>query len=135
MTQTMRAYQVSQAYRGAAVTVSPLKAVVMLFDGAILFLQKSVDSYNAKRFEESHDYLVRATSILRGLSHHLVVNNALGDRLFKTYNGLIMASLRSFGRPDAGVRYAKIIKGLTDLRDAWKYVSETQPPRSNQARA
>jgi flagellar secretion chaperone FliS len=124
MTQTMRAYQVSQAYRGAAVTVSPLKAVVMLFDGAIMFLQKSVESYNAKRFEESHDHLVRATSILRGLSHHLIVNNPMGDRLFRTYNGLIMASHSSFGRPDAPQRYAKIIKGLTDLRDAWKYVAE-----------
>jgi flagellar protein FliS len=131
----MHAYRASEAYRGAAVTVSPLKGVVMLLDGAILFLQKSVEASEAKRFEESHNHIIRATAILRGLSHHLVVGNALGDRLFRTYNGLIMAALASFGRPDSARRYGKIIKGLTDLRDAWKHVADTQSPRSGSARA
>jgi len=135
MTQTMHAYQASQAYRSAAVVVSPLKAVVMLFDGAIVDLEKSVRAYERRRFEESHDHLVRATSILRGLSHHLKVDNAMGDRLFRTYTGLIMASLNAYGRPDARVRYAKIIKGLMDLRDAWKHVLEMQGRGRNRSHA
>jgi flagellar protein FliS len=130
----MHAYRASQAYQGAAVTIPPLKAVVILFDGAILFLQKSVEASEAKRFEESHNHLIRATSILRGLSHHLA-DNALGKRLYQTYSGLIVAALGSFGRPNAALRYRKIIKGLTDLRDAWKYVAETQSPRKNGSRA
>jgi len=132
MTQSMHAYRATQAYQGTAVAVPPLKAVVMLFDGAILFLQKSVEACEARRFEEGHAYLIRAVSILRGLSHHLV-GNALGDRLYKTYNGLIFAALNSFGRPDAARRYGKIVVGLTNLRDAWKHVAETQsaPRRAN----
>jgi flagellar protein FliS len=122
----MHAYRATQAYQGAAVAVPPLKAVVMLFDGAILFLQKSVEACEAKRFEEGHTYLIRAISILRGLSYHLIVGSALGDRLYKTYNGLIFAALSSFNRPDAARRYGKIIIGLTNLRDAWKYVADTQ---------
>jgi len=127
MTQSMHAYRATQAYQGAAVAVPPLKAVVMLFDGAIMLLQKSVEACEAKRFEEGHTHLIRAISIMRGLSHHLIVGNALGDRLYKAYNGLILASLKSFGRPDAARRYGKIIVGLTNLRDAWKYVADTQP--------
>ena len=71
MTQNCNAYRVTQAYRGASTTVAPLTAVVMLLDGAILYLKKTIEAAEAKRFEESHAHLVRATSILRGLSHHL----------------------------------------------------------------
>ncbi|MFK4996496.1 flagellar export chaperone FliS, partial [Klebsiella pneumoniae] len=85
----------NNAYRSAAVAVPPLKAVVMLCDGAITFLQKALDAPEAKRFEEGHAHLTRATAILRGLSHNLDVTRggAMADRLFRTYNALIMACL------------------------------------------
>ncbi len=131
MTQTMNSHRAAQAYRGAAVTISPLKAVVLLFDGAILSLQKTIEAAENKRFEESHGHLVRATTILRGLSHHLNFDKggALADRLFRTYNSLIVSSLASFGRPDSTQRYRKIIAGLTDLRNAWKSVAESAGSR------
>lgn len=133
MTQSMNFQRAAQAYRGAAVTVSPLKAVVMLFDGAILALQKTIEATENKRFEESHGHLVRATTILRGLSHHLNFDKggALAERLFRTYNSLIISSLASFGRPDAVQRYRKIIGGLIALRDAWKSVAETAGARKS----
>src|SRR6185295_15665245 len=53
MTQSSMAYRANQAYRGAAVAVPPLRAMVMLYDGAITFLQKSVEAQEARRFEES----------------------------------------------------------------------------------
>jgi flagellar secretion chaperone FliS len=128
MTQNMNAYRVTQAYRGASTTVAPLTAVVMLLDGAILYLKKTVEAAEAKRFEESHGHLVRATSILRGLSHNLNFEKGgpLAERLYKTYSSLILASLRSFGRPDAALRYRRLIVGLTEFRDAWKYVAATR---------
>jgi flagellar protein FliS len=127
MTQNPFAYRANQAYRGAAVTVPPLKAVVLLIDGAITALQKAVDAHEARRFEEGHDHLMRATAILRGLSHHLDSNRggALADRLYRTYSALIMAALRAYGRPGARTNFGRIIKGLTDLREAWKYVDAT----------
>jgi flagellar secretion chaperone FliS len=125
MSQNPNAQRVNQAYRAAAVTVPPLTAVVMLFDGVILNLQRTIDAAQQKKFEESHSHLVRATAILRGLSHHLNFDKggALAERLFRTYNSLIVASLKSFGRPDAEQRYRKLIASLTELRDAWKSVS------------
>lgn len=127
MTQNSFAYRANQAYRGAAVAVPPLKAVAMLIEGAITALHKAVEAHEARRFEEGHGHLMRATAILRGLSHHLDSNRggALADRLYKTYNALIVASLRAYGRPRARENIGRIIKGLIELRDAWKFVDAT----------
>ena len=126
MMQRPTTYQATQAYRTASVAVPPLKALVMLYDGAIMFLQKAIEAAKARRFEESHDCMIRATAILRGLSHNLDFDRggAVAERLYKTYHALIMACLRSFGRPDASVCYDRIIASLTELRDAWKVRSE-----------
>lgn len=121
------AHRANQAYRGAAVTVPPLRAVIMLLNGAISSLQKSLLAQEAKRFEEGFQQLTRATAILRGLSYHLDFERggALAEQLFKTYNSLIMACLRSFGKPQADQHYRRIIASLSELREAWEFVDGT----------
>jgi flagellar secretion chaperone FliS len=127
MTQNPMAQLASQAYRGAAVAVPPLKAVILLLDGAVTYLQKSLQAQEARRFEEGHEHLTRATAILRGLSHHLdfTRGGALADRLYRTYNSLIMACLRSYGRPHMRQNFERIIASVTELREAWKAVDGT----------
>jgi len=126
----------AQAYRTASVAVPPLQAMVLLFDGAILFLRKSVQATEQRRFEDSHGHLLRATAILRGLSHNLNFSRggALAERLYQTYHALIMACHKSYGRPDAAARYDRIIGSLGELRDAWKQVAasagKSGPPRN-----
>src|SRR5712691_11682020 len=124
MTQSSAAYRANQAYRGAAVAVPSLRAVVMLLNGAITFLHKSLQAQQAKRFEEGYEHLTRATAILRGLSHHLdsTHGGAMAERLYQTYNSLIVACLRSYGRPQAAENYRRIIASLSELREAWEFV-------------
>jgi flagellar protein FliS len=124
MTQSSVAYRANQAYRGAAVTVPPLKAVIMLLNGAITFLQRSLQAQQAKRFEEGYEHLTRATAILRGLSHHLdsTHGGAMAARLYQTYNSLIVACLRSYARPQAAENYRRVIASLSELREAWEFV-------------
>ncbi|WP_315835680.1 flagellar export chaperone FliS [Bradyrhizobium prioriisuperbiae] len=128
MTQNSMAYRAAQAYRGVAVTVPPLRAMVMLYNGAIMFLQKSIEAQEARRFEEAHGHMMRATAILRGLSHNLdfARGGAVADRLYDTYNALILACLRSFGRRDVSENYRRIIASLTELREAWEFVARTK---------
>ena len=114
-------FQATQAYRSAAVAVPPLRAVIMMIDGAIKFLQKSVAAAKDKQFEESHNHMIRATAILRGLSHNLNFDKGgdVAESLHTTYHTLIMACLRSFGRPNSAECYSRIIASLAELRDAW----------------
>jgi flagellar protein FliS len=127
MTQNPMAQRASQAYRGAAVSVPPLKAVVMLLDGASTYLQKSLLAQEARRFEEGYAHLTRATAILRGLGHHLDFNRggALAERLYKTYNALILAALRSYGRPQMRANVQRITASIGELRAAWETVERT----------
>ena len=128
MTQSSVAYHANQAYRSTAVAVPPLKAVVLLYSGTITLLQKAVDAQEACRFEEGHDHLTRATAILRGLSHNLdfTRGGAVADRLYLTYNALILACLRSYGRRQARESFQRIITSLTRLRESWEFV-ESRP--------
>lgn len=118
------AYMASQAYRGAATSVPPLKAVSMLLGGAITFLQKALAAQEARRFEEGHEHLMKATAILRGLGHNLdfAKGGAIAERLYQTYGALILASLRAHGRPHARENFRRIIAALTELRQAWDVV-------------
>lgn len=124
MMHNQMAYMANQAYRGAATTVPPLKAVSMLLGGAITFLQKALAAQEARRFEEGHEYLLKATAILRGLSHNLDFTNggAVAERLYQTYGALILASLKAYGRPHARESFGRIIAGLTEMREAWEFV-------------
>lgn len=121
------AYMANQAYRGAATSVPPLKAISILLGGAITFLQKALAAQEARRFEEGHEHLMKATAILRGLSHNLdfTKGGAVAERLFQTYNSLIVASHRAFGRPHAPASFRRIIAAVTELREAWEHVDAT----------
>ncbi|MEZ2146108.1 flagellar export chaperone FliS [Bradyrhizobium sp. DN5] len=121
------AYMANQAYRGTATTVPALKAVSMLLGGAITFLQKALAAQEARRFEEGHEHLMKATAILRGLSHNLdfAKGGAVAERLFQTYNALILASLKAYGRPHARQAFQRIVAALTELREAWESVDAT----------
>ena len=127
MSQNAMAHRANQAYRTAAVAVPPLRAVVMLHNGAITFLQRAMDAQEARRFEEGHGYMMRATAILRGLSHNLDSSggNAMAERLYKTYHALILACLRSYGRRQARESFQRIIASLTRLRESWEFVETT----------
>ncbi|APO54265.1 flagellar protein FliS [Bradyrhizobium diazoefficiens] len=124
MMHNQMAYLANQAYRGAATTVPPLKAVSMLLGGAAIFLQKALVAQESRRFEEGHEHLMKATAILRGLSHNLDFTNGrdVAERLYQTYNALILASLRAYGRPDARESFRRIIAGLAEMREAWEFV-------------
>jgi flagellar secretion chaperone FliS len=124
MTQNAMAQRASQAYRGAAIAVPPLKAVILLLNGAATYLQKSLQAQEARRFEEGHEHLTRATAILRGLSHHLdfTRGGAVAERLFQTYNALIIAALQSYGRPHMRENVQRLVASINELREAWETV-------------
>lgn len=129
MSGSLRNQQAIMAYRRASVAVPPAKAVVKLYDGAIVRLERAVLALEARRFEESFTHVTTVVSILRGLSHILDFERG-GDmavQLRAMYSRNILALLRSVGKPDAVSRFRRIGKGLRDLRDAWSEVAKLPP--------
>lgn len=117
------------AYRRAAVAVPPATAVVKLYDGAIVRLERAVLALEARHFEESFNNVTAVVSILRGLSYILDFDRGgeLAVRLRTMYSSNILALLRSVGKPDAVARFRRIGKGLRDLRDAWFEIAKRPP--------
>lgn len=111
----------TSAYRSAAVAVSPLSAVVMLYDGVIVGLRRTVVAVERKCPEDAFNNLHNATTILRGLCHNLDFERGgkFAERMRDTYISLIMSALNSLGKPDAVARFNKLIDAITTLRDAW----------------
>lgn len=111
----------TNAYRSAAVAVSPLGKVVMLYDGVIVGLRRAVAAIERKCPEDAFNNLHDATTILRGLCHSLNFERGgqFAERMRDTYISLIMSALNSLGKPDAVTRLSKLIDAVTQLRDAW----------------
>jgi flagellar protein FliS len=118
----------TSAYRAAATSVSPLGKVVMLYDGVILGLRKTISALEAKRPEEAFNHLNEATVILRGLCHSLDFERGgkLAERLKDTYIRLIMCALNAFGKRDAIARFNKLIGAITGMREAWSELRTRQ---------
>lgn len=131
MTQHANYTQVANSYRRSAVTTSPLTGVVMLYDGVIAELSRTIAALQQKKLDQAFGHLNTATTILRGLCHNLdfARGGALAERMRDTYVRLILSALHAFGKPDAVARLTKIRQAVTTLRDAWTDV------RVQQARA
>jgi len=61
----------------------------------------------------------------------------VADELYKAYNLLILACLRSYGRPQAPENFRRIIASLVELREAWEFVdaAAARAPRRRRAKA
>jgi flagellar protein FliS len=58
----------------------------------------------------------------------------VAECLYQTYNVLILACLRCYGRPRARENYRRIIASIAELRDAWKHVDATVAQGGKQTR-
>ncbi len=128
MTQHANYSQVANSYRSVAVTTSPLAGIVMLYDGVIVELTRTIAAIQQKKLDQAVGHLEKATTILRGLCHNLdfARGGAFAERMRDTYVRLIMSALHSFGKPDVVTRLTKLIKAVTELRDAWADVRVQQ---------
>ena len=119
---TRNAYHPAAAsYRNAAVLASPLTSVVMLYEGVIVELSRTIAAIQHKKLDEAVGHLEKAAVILRGLCHNLdfVRGGVLAERMRDTYVRLILSALHAFGKPDAVAHLTKIRLAVTTLRDAW----------------
>jgi flagellar secretion chaperone FliS len=116
-----------KAYSRAAHTVNKTRQVVMLYDGAIRFLQHAGEAIEKKDYETRYHKLVRVSDILMGLQSCLDfdVGGASAKVLFDFYS---MMDRRVFAlhRSNDGQACEVIIRELKEMRDVWDRIDRAQ---------
>jgi flagellar protein FliS len=120
------------AYREVAVqTASPAQLIVMLYDGAIRFLQRASQGFNQEdpaEFNQTiNNNVLRAQAIIHELDRSLDMEKggefaATMRRLYDYFHRLLHES--NLMKKPEGIE--EIIRRLTVLRDAWAQISRSE---------
>lgn len=109
-----------QAYSRANHTVAKTRQVVMLYDGAIRFLQQAKVAIEEGDISERYNKLVRAGEIVMGLQSCLDFESG-GDAariLFDFYASVDMR-IMALHRTNDAVACESVTQDLKDMRDVW----------------
>ncbi len=110
-----------QQYKKTQVdTASQGKLIVMLYDGAIKFINVAIETMPTRNIEKIHNNIMKSQEIINELISSLNMDAGdISNRLFSLYmyinKRLMDANLRKEVEPLIEVR-----KYLVELRDAWQ---------------
>jgi flagellar secretion chaperone FliS len=111
----------AQAYRkNATLTASPAQLVVMLYDGALRFMQEGKRALEAKDYELQNNKLQKAQKIVLELMGSL--NFELGGEVSKNLLGLytfVLDELVEGNMRDESHRIDNAMKVMSELREGW----------------
>jgi len=108
----------------AVETASPARLIVMLYDGAIRFINEAHSAMRQRDYETQNNKLQRAQKILAELISSLDFEKGgeIAENLFRLYtymyNQLVEANIQ-----DAPERLEHVIDLLSDLREAWDAIA------------
>lgn len=108
----------------AVETASPARLIVMLYDGAIRFINTAIDAMQNRQYDQQNYYLQRAQKILAELISSLDFTRGgeIAENLFRLYtymyNQLVEANLQ-----DSVERAQHVVNLLAELRKAWDIVA------------
>jgi flagellar protein FliS len=114
----------------AVETASPARLIVMLYDGAIRFINEAAHAMQQRDYETQNAKLQRAQKILAELISSLDFDKGgeIAENLFRLYtymyNQLVEANIN-----DNLDRLQHVVQLLSELREAWDAIateSETQ---------
>ena len=114
-------------------TSQPLKLVIMLYDGAITFLEKSIEYAENKDIKNKNIYANKARDIILELNNslNLEVGGEMASNLKRLYffmnRHLFQANLKNDMQ---GMR--EVILMLSDLREVWQDISNQKEDTDHQ---
>lgn len=114
-----------KAYAAANMTVGKTRQVVMLYDGAMRFVQQAIEAIKKEDYETRYNLLVKTSEIITGLQNSLDFENG-GDiaKLLYDYYASIDARLFSVHRSNNIALLESVIKELRMMRDAWHEIDQ-----------
>lgn len=126
------------AYQTAAETVTPARAIVMLYDGAVQRLQQASQAIALGRIEERFRLVGKAHAIVHGLQCQL--DFAAGGevaRLLDRYYAYLLHRMTEINIRNDPAICDEVIARLRDMRASWAAIAETgsMPPAPPPTRA
>ena len=108
-------------------TATPEKLMIMLFDGAIQFLQKAKIAIEEKNLQERSMNIDMARKILRELMRTIDLENGndVSKNLFKLYNNMAMKLIKANVSKNAEM-IDSVIEDLTNIRWGFQKAIEIQ---------
>lgn len=124
-----------KAYANATQTVARTKQIVMLYDGAVRYLQHARDAMANNRIEERYHLLTKASEIIIGLQACLDFENGgqIARVLYNFYSS-IDSQIFQLHRTGSKETCDQIIADLKRMRDVWAEIDasttggDTPPP-------
>ena len=115
-----------QAYNMATMTVPKTKQIVMLYDGAIRFMQQAKEACIEKRIEDRFNLLVRAGDVIVSLQNSLDHENGgdIAKILYDYYSSIDMRIL-SIHRSNSAEMCERVITELKEMRGAWHQIDSS----------
>lgn len=112
-------------------TASPIELVIIAYDAAINFLQKSRTALEQKEFRIANTLLVKAQKIIRELSRALDMDiEEISPNLFVLYRAMDK-QLTDAVREKNVEPIDKVIEMLSGLRESWVEISGNMWSSSN----
>ena len=98
-------------------TATPEKLMIMLFDGAIQFLQKAKNAIQEKKLTERSENIESARKIIRELMRTIDLENGndVSKSLFMLYNTMAMKLIKANVSRNAGL-IDEVLTDLTNIR-------------------
>lgn len=123
-TRNMHQYK---AYAAASMTVGKTRQVVMLYDGAIRFVQQAIEAIGREDYETRYNLLTKTSEIITGLQNSLDFENG-GDiaKLLYDFYASLDARLFSVHRSNSVPVLESVTKELRMMRDAWHEIDRQQ---------
>ena len=115
------------AYKTNSHMVSKTKQVVMLYEGAIKWIQQAKAAIEDNRIEDRYNSLVRACDIITGLQVCLDFKKAekVSQILYDFYAGIDMRLMSIHNSNDAAICDLCIIQ-LKTMKEAWEEIDAQQ---------
>ncbi len=115
-------------------TANQGKLIVMLYDGAIKFLNIAIDNMNPKTYDVVNTNIIKAQDIITELllSLNMKEGGEISQNLFNLYLYFKKALLEANIKKDPE-KIRSVLKLIKELRDAWDKISanETTSDKTN----
>ncbi|HOO72288.1 MAG TPA: flagellar export chaperone FliS [Spirochaetota bacterium] len=110
-------------------TANQGKLIVMLYDGAIKFLNIAIENMNPKTYDIVNSNIIKTQDIITELllSLNMKEGGEISKSLFSLYMFFKKELLEANIKKDTEI-IKNVVKMLKDLREAWDKISSTETP-------